>query len=84
LAGYGSLLLGGTRLSGDSLSALLESHKASPIDEVIILLDNDNEEVRRLQRELYTTLSLYFTTRVIRSDTDPKGLEIDELKELIQ
>ena len=84
LAGCGSLFLGGTRLSGDSLSALLESHKASPIDEVIILLDNDNEEVRRLQRELYTTLSLYFTTRVIRSDTDPKGLEIDELKELVR
>ena len=71
-------------MSGDSLSALLESHKTSPIDEVIIYLDNDNEEVRRLQRELYTTLSLYFTTRVIRSDADPKELEIAQLKELIQ
>jgi len=83
-AGFNALLLGGTRLSSDSVQALLEGNaQGEPFEEAVIYLDNDNPAVRQSQRELHRTLGMYFKTRVIRETRDPKELTIDELRSVI-
>lgn len=79
-AGLCSVLLGGTRLSSDCLSALLESCEGKTI---VIYLDNDNPDVRRLQRVLYNTLAMYFEVVVIRETRDPKELTYEELQMVV-
>jgi hypothetical protein len=79
MAGYSAMLLGGTRLTDDSLSSIL-AHKW---ERIVVYLDNDNPDVRKSQRDIYRTLSFYYPVVVLREDRDPKELTVTELQELI-
>jgi hypothetical protein len=75
---YSCLCIFGTTLTPVHTSIIMNSHK-----DVVIFLDNDNETVRRKQREMHDSLSLLGKCRIIKHDKDPKYCTDEELKRII-
>ena len=76
---YSCLCIFGTNLYDNHIATLIANHS-----NFVIFLDNDNETVRKKQREMHDTLSMMGTCRTIKHDKDPKYCTEKELKELIR
>lgn len=77
-SGYNAVALQGTSID-DTLLNYITKH----YNDFIIWLDNDNPQVKMNQVKLQKKLSLFGTTRIIKSEVDPKEYSKEEIDKWI-
>lgn len=78
LAGFNAVPLMGTTLTKERFWSIV-----GDFDHVIVALDNDNNQVRKLQAKLVRDLSAYCTVKSVLLEKDIKTYSIEDIREVL-